>query len=184
MRGTSRQWTGARPGSERTDTDVAQEVATNLQVLSPSRKKPKPGDVFAMQLTDDQFVFGRVVSTEAHAGPAMPGAVLIYVYRTRSDTKEVPAAEEMRPDRLLVSPIMTNKQPWSKGYFETLANVPLGEDDVLDQHCFRRWDGRYLDEDLNELPGPREPVGDYGVHSFRTIDDEISDALGFERAPD
>lgn len=163
---------------------MAQEVATNLQVLRPSRKKPKPGDVFAMQLADGRYVFGRVVSTEAYAGPAMPGAILIYIYRTRSDTKEVPPAEEMRSDLLLVSPIMTNKLPWSKGYFETLANVPLSEDDVLDQHCFLAWTGRYYDEKLNELPGPREPVGGYGLASFRTVDDEVSDALGFERAPD
>lgn len=92
--------------------------------------------------------------------------------------------DRMRPDRLLVSPIMTNKLPWSKGYFETLANVPLGEDDVLDQHCFLDWTGRYYDENLNELPGPREPVGEYGLASFRTIDDEVSDALGFERVRD
>ncbi|MCZ7627614.1 MAG: immunity 26/phosphotriesterase HocA family protein [Microthrixaceae bacterium] len=157
---------------------------TNLQVLSPSRKKPKVGDVFALQLPDGRYLFGRVISTEAMAGPSMGGAILIYVYRERSDQKELPERAELRPDRLLVSPIMTNQQPWTKGYFETIENLPVDGDDVLDQHCFRRWDGRYFDEALNELPGPIEPVGDYGVHSYRTIDDEISDALGFDRAPD
>lgn len=159
-------------------------AATNLQVLSPSRKKPKAGDVFVLQLPDGRFLFGRVISTEAMAGPSMGGAILIYVYRERSEAKVLPDRGELRPDRLLVSPIMTNQQPWTKGYFETIENLPLDGDDVLDQHCFRRWDGRYFDEALNELPGPVEPVGDYGVHSFRTIDDEISDALGFDRAPD
>jgi hypothetical protein len=79
---------------------------------------------------------------------------------------------------------MTDRKPWTQGYFETLTTLPLDDDDVLDQHCFRRWDGRYFDESLNELSGPVEPVGDYGVHSFRTIDDEVRDASGFERAPD
>lgn len=159
-------------------------AATNLRVLSSSRKKPKAGDVFALQLPDGRFLFGRVISTEAMAGPSMGGAILIYVYRERSDEMGLPDRGELRPDRLLVSPIMTNQRPWTKGYFETIENLPLDGDDVLDQHCFRRWDGGYFDEALNELPGPVEPVGDYGVHSFRTIDDEISDALGFDRALD
>ena len=73
---------------------------------------------------------------------------------------------------------------WSEGVFETVGNIPLGDGDVLDQHCFRRWNGKYFDECSNQLPGPVEPVGDFGLHSFRTIDDDISDALGFERVPD
>ncbi len=68
--------------------------------------------------------------------------------------------------------------------FETVGNVPLGDGDVLDQHCFLRWNGDYYDEYSNKLPGPVEPVGDFGLHSFRTIDDEISGALGFDLAPD
>ena len=154
------------------------DVATNLQIFSRSRKQPKAGDVFAMQLPDDRYVFGRVISTEAHAAPAMPGGVLISIDRTRSEAKEVPSVEEMRTDRLLVSPIMTNRLPWTRGYFEPLANIPLADDDVLAQHRFRRWDGCYDDENLSELSRSVEPVGDYGLHSFRTIDDEVSDALG------
>lgn len=163
---------------------MAEQVQTNLRVLNPSRDEPRVGDVFAMQLPDDRYLFGRIISTEAMAGPAMGGAILIYVYRVRSVTKEVPDRSELRPERLLVSPIMTNRQPWTRGYFEILTNLVLEDEDVLDRHCFRRWDGRFFDESLNELPGPVEPVGDYGIHSFRTIDDEISDALGIPRVAD
>ena len=67
---------------------------------------------------------------------------------------------------------------------KAVGSVPIGDGDVLDQHCFRRLNGEYLDECSNQLPGPVEPVGDFGLHSFRTIDDEISDALGFDRVPD
>ncbi|MEZ5170672.1 MAG: immunity 26/phosphotriesterase HocA family protein [Acidimicrobiia bacterium] len=90
---------------------------TNLQVLSPSRKKPKVGDVFALQLADGRYLFGRIISTDAMAGPSMGGAILIYVYRERSDQKALPKRAELRPDRLLVSPIMTNQRPWTKGCF-------------------------------------------------------------------
>jgi hypothetical protein len=90
----------------------------------------------------------------------------------------------MRPDRLLVSPIMTNRLPWTRGYFETLANVPLEVGDVLPRHCFLSASrGRYFDDAGNELAGAIEPVGDYALHSFSTIDDQISDKLGIPRVP-
>jgi hypothetical protein len=156
---------------------------TNLRVLRPSRKGPQAGDVFVMQLPDDRYLFGRVISTEALAGASMSGAILIYVYRHRFDLKVVPGRSELSRERLLVSPMMTNRLPWSKGYFETVANWPLEPDDALPQHCFlSAARGRYFDEKGSELPGPTEPVGDYGVHSYRTIDDAVSAALGFDRA--
>lgn len=160
------------------------EAITNLRVLKPSRKKPRAGDLFVMQLPDERYLFGRVVSTDAEIGP-MKDVILVYVYRQRFDSKDAPPRSELSPERLLVSPIMTNRLPWSKGHFETVEHWPLEAGDVLPQHCFlSAARGRYFDEKGNELPGPVEPVGDWGLHSFRTIDDEISDALGLERAPD
>lgn len=159
-------------------------VQTNLRVLKPSRKKPTAGDLFVMQLPDERYLFGRVISADAVIGP-MKDVILIYVYRPRFDSKELPERSELSADRLLVSPMMTNRLPWSKGYFETVAHWPLEPGDVLSQHCFLSSAvGRYFDEQGNELPGPIEPVGDRGLHSFRTIDDEISDALGWDRVPD
>ena len=159
----------------------------NLRQLRPSRKRLFSGDVFTMQLID-RFLFGRVISTDAvwtfaeGAGPA----VLIYIYRQPSAAKVAPAPSAMRPEQLLVPPIMTNRLPWVRGYFETLANVPLDSGDVLAQHCFllNQCKRRYYDEHGVELPRPVPPVGDYGLHSFRTIDDQISEALGIELAPE
>lgn len=156
---------------------------TNLQQLARSRRKQRPGDVFAMLFPDERYLFGRIISTDAVVGP-IEGVLLLYVYRHRSDSPAVPDRSELRPGQLLVSPLLTNRKGWSEGVFETVGNVPLGDGDVLDQHCFRRWNGEYFDECSNQLPGPVEPVGDFGLHSFRTIDDDISDALGFERVPD
>ena len=159
---------------------------TNLRKGQASRRKPRPGDVFVMHLPNDRYLFGRVITTDAVSGMGDdPGAILIYVYRNQFDSKQLPDRAHLRPDRLLVSPMMTNRLPWSRGYFETIAHLPLEEDDVLAQHCFLDpiW-GNYYDEKGNELPGPMELVGDYALHSYRTIDDEISDALGFDLAPD
>lgn len=161
---------------------MTDEVVTNLRVLAPSRKAPKPGDVFAMQLPDESFLHGRVISTEAKAGPSMPGAILLYIYSARSPHCSKPAPTDLTPDQLLLGPIMTNRLPWSKGYFKTIANEPLQTADLLAQHCFKDSRGQYLDEAGNILAGPTEPVGTYGLHSYRSIDDAVSDALGIPRA--
>ena len=59
---------------------------------------------------------------------------------------------------------------------------------MLPVHCFvsnvYRDGPRYFDEFRNQLPGPVPPVGVAGLHSYRTIDDEISRALGIPLAPD
>ena len=46
-------------------------------------------------------------------------------------------------------------------------------------HTFRDIRGWLFDEDGNQLDTPVGPVGDAGVHSFRTIDDLVSDALSY-----
>ena len=98
------------------------------------------------------------------------------------DKHEIPALDKKS---LLVAPIMTNRLGWSRGYFETVANEPVGEDDVLQPNCFYSYSfRRYYDEYNHELPERVEPCGVYGLHSFRTIDDEVSKALGIPLAPD
>lgn len=136
-----------------------------------------------MLLPDSRYLFGRVIACDAVVGP-MEGVLLLYVYQHRSDSPVIPERSELRPDRLLTSPFLTNRKGWSEGLFETIGSVQLDSRDVIEQHCFRRWNGEYFDEYSNQLSGPVEPVGDFGLHSFRTIDDEISDALGFDRVPD
>lgn len=162
------------------------EPQTNLQVLRPSRKKPLAGDIFAMQLPDGTYLFGRVIGadlTEPHEAP-MPGAYLIYVYRHRAESRR-PDRAALAPDNLLLPPVFINKMPWTKGYFETVDHADLAPADRLVQHCF--WSaGRniYVDENRNPLPREIQPCGDWALSSYRWLDDQISDALGIPRVPE
>lgn len=157
---------------------------TNLVALRPSRKRPRDGDVFALSPRPGVFLFGRVVSTGAMAGSALTGLNLIYIYDIQRSSPNPPQDSDLVPSRLLVPPIMTNRLPWSRGYFETVDHRDVHSSPLLTVHCFRDLRGRYFDERGNELTAPIEPVGERGVHSFRTIDDLVSDALGIPRAPD
>ena len=79
--------------------------------------------------------------------------------------------------------MMTNNLPWTRGYFEVLENQPLGPMDRLPQHSFRDIRGWYFDERGKRLSGPVDPVGQWALQSYRTLDDEISKALRIPLAP-
>jgi hypothetical protein len=79
---------------------------------------------------------------------------------------------------VMLPPIMTNRLPWRHGYLETVCHQELSAQDRLHQHCFKDIRGEYFDEFSNELERPVELVGVWGLGSYRTIDDEVSEALG------
>jgi hypothetical protein len=162
------------------------DFLTNIQVIQPSRKGPRAGDVFAIRLPDDTHLFGRVIDADIEdpKRAPMPGACLIYVYNVHRASMEVDVAE-LTPDRLLLPPVFINKMPWTKGYFATVAHEDLKSTDRLAQHCF--WSagrGIYVDENRNPLPRETQPCGDWGLSSYRWLDDQISDALGIPRVPE
>jgi immunity protein 26 of polymorphic toxin system len=166
-------------------TSKQDAIVVNLTVLKKSRRPPQAGDIFVMLPPDGLYLYGRVISTDAKAGFGMPGCNLIYVYKARY--KEKRPIPELLPEELLIPPIMTNRLPWTKGYLEFLENRPLTDADRFPQHCFVDnyvHCGRYYDEYCNQLSGPVGSVGEWGLDSYRTIDDQISKALGIPRAPD
>jgi hypothetical protein len=167
---------------------------TNLQLLKPSRKKQRPGDLFAMRPRVNTYVFGRVIRTDALWSiikepfrEPWDFINLAYIYNHTSETSGIPEdLSVLSPDNLLVPPQFLDRLWWSRGYFETITNIPLDEErDVLRQHCFQdgapgKWvDGpRYYDEYNNRLPGPVEPVGELGLPNIGLIDRIVCDALG------
>ena len=154
----------------------------NLRVLEPSRKAPQNGDVFTLSPAPNTFLFGRVVAADAAVGPM--AAVMIYIYDAILSDATVPAPERLTPTHLLLPPLLTNRLPWSRGYFKTLRRSGLQPEDTLSVHCFRDSRGRFHDEHSRLISGPIEPVGQWALQSFRTVDDAVSDALGIPRAPD
>jgi hypothetical protein len=163
---------------------MKEPIITNLQVLAPTRKAPKAGAIFVLRPVGRGYFFGRVVATDARI-KTMENCVLLYVFAIESDTKQPP--ERLSAMQLLIPPLMTNRLPWSRGYFENIAQRGFELGERLPVHCFhdpafKRYD-RYWDEYGHELTAKREPCGVYALKSYRTIDDAVSDALCIPRVP-
>lgn len=148
----------------------------HFQFQERSRKKVRPGDVFSVLLPTDEYVFGRVVAVDATVGP-IANLLLIYFYDSRSESTEIPH-EDLTTDRFLIPPTLASNTGWTTGYFKTLDNLPIGESDVLKQHCFRRSNGKLYDEFSNELKKPVEPIGIWGAGNVYSIDRYVGHVLG------
>ena len=158
---------------------------TNLQIIKPSRRRPRGGDFFRMVLPDWVELYGRVGGADLEP-PRAPivNAYLIYVYKEDAFQSEEFGTAHASPGQLLLPPVFINRLPWWHGYFETIANHDLKESDLLTQHCF--WSAArrsYVDEKRNPLPAAVEPCGAWGLCSYRWLDDQLSDALGIPRVP-
>lgn len=136
-----------------------------------------------MGLPDGDYLFGRVVAGPLDRSVApMPGSFLVYIYRHRSP-EPAPNHDELRRDCLLIAPAFVNQLGFTKGYLNVVDNRPVENADLLPNHCFRRWNGDYLDERGRPLKARTEPCGEWGLGNYRTLDDQLSDALGIPRAP-
>ncbi len=150
----------------------------NLEVLKKPRKKPKKGDVFVFQHNlepNGRYRFGKVIRTDASIG-GFANTNLIYIYNTWSETTTV--IPKLNKNELLVPPLATNNLPWSRGYFETIGSGILADDDVLAVHCFEDYLTKsFFDDNGATLSRPVEPIGEYGLQSFLTISDMVTEAL-------
>jgi Immunity protein 26 len=159
---------------------------TNLMVLVPSRRRVRAGDIFALRPSGRGYLFGRVIATDAAVGP-IADVNLIYIFDYETVKPSPP--KDLTPDRLLIPPVVINRLPWSRGYFQHLEQRPITERERLPVHIFKSSHGRLYNEygrRLDTLPTANRggPVtGQYGLHSFRTVDDEVSRALGIPLAP-
>lgn len=142
---------------------------------------PALGDVFAFRLEceDEVYRFGRVVSTQAALGP-MKHLIVIYVFDGISH--DIATLPSLNVKNLLLPPLIVNAMPWSKGYFQTVANKEFDEDEKLSAHIFvdsRNWffdmDGKRID-----APLPNVPVGLARLNSIVTFAEHVEIALGYQ----
>lgn len=146
--------------------------------MKASRKPPTPGDVFAMQIPAGHYLFGRVMlAGVAWPQAPTPGAHLLYIYRIQLRSAEVEASSLTRRD-LLIPPVWTNSQGWTRGLFVTLGNTPLHDSDWLEAHAFRDVVKGIVNIEGKATESAAELIGEWGLVSYRWIDDRISEALG------
>ena len=150
-----------------------------------SRKKAQIGDVFVVKL-DEGYLHGRVVSVTANpftlGDPDDADCLMLYFYAGVAVDPLDFSLRSFTPPHLLIPPVITNEMGWRHGYFLTVGNVDLSEDQLLARHQFRDLStGELWDEGSTRFTAreiPPLPIGKKVLASYMTIEDLVSQALG------
>lgn len=148
--------------------------------MKKSNKKPQEGDVFVLQPIKEMFYYGKVIQTNLRSVDSfINGMTLIYIYMYCSINKEMP--NDLENEELLIPPVIVNHQPWRKGYFETIGNVGVSENEKNIDFSF--WDicrEKYVDINGQVIMLDSEPKyrSIYGLGSYGIVGKDVQRALG------
>ncbi|KJS16093.1 MAG: hypothetical protein VR69_10860 [Peptococcaceae bacterium BRH_c4b] len=149
----------------------------NLIKMEPSRKKPKEGDVFVIQPEKGLYYLGRVIRTNISSkDPFVNGSSLIYIYDNSVKSLEIPSSLANR--ELLIPPQIVNNLGWVRGYFKTIGNLPVLQEDLLEDYGF--WDvitQRYVDEEGKVIAKQPKVIGSYALGSYGSVSYKVSQVL-------
>jgi len=149
----------------------------DLISMKKSSKNPQEGDVFVLQPTKGMFYFGKVIQTNLKSTDSfINGMTLIYIYKYCSINKELPL--ELEKEEFLIAPTIVNNQPWLKGYFETIGNVQVSENERTVEFAF--WDvlkEEYVDISGQTITQKPQYWSVYGLGSYGVIGKEIQKAI-------
>jgi hypothetical protein len=148
------------------------------------RRKPQTGDVLRIPIGSGEWLFGRVVSTNAWPSAfddSWSDAIMLYVFRYVS-TDGVPPFP-LRASDLLFPPMICTHELWqSKGRCEFIENRAFEPGELLARHCFENaflFDPpRYFDGQGEQLACRTEPCGVHAATTLHGIEVAIRDALG------
>ena len=100
--------------------------------IKRSNQVPKKGDIFVVQPIENIYYYGKVICEKNNGKyELIKDFPLIYIYNNYSTKIEL-------PDKLtdiLVAPIITNYGPWTKGYFYTIGNIPITDEEKQIYRC-------------------------------------------------
>lgn len=150
----------------------------NLCIQRPYRKRLHPGDVFSLQYGDSRFLFGRIVAVDVAFGGFQSGCICVHIYRAESSSANLP--ERLIESDLLIAPHYVNRLGFSRGYMPVIGSIPLCAADERTDVCYRdAIRNRLVDHSGRPVDQPRRFIGSFGMGNFKTLDEEISRALGF-----
>ena len=150
---------------------------TDLIPMNKSRKYPKEGDIFLVQPFLNVYYYGKVIQTQIQSGDSfVNGMNLIFIYDKCTGDQSIP--EDLNDADFLISPIIINKLPWSRGYFETIGNVQVTEREKSRSYGFWSFQKKMF-VDVEGMPLAYKPRywSYYGLASYAVVGDKIQTAL-------
>ena len=141
-----------------------------------TRKSPRPGDIFIQRLVSSGLYITGLVAKEK-VGYASK-FLLLYFANIFSKERDLQVGVEAFKDNLLIPPLITNRQGWLKGYFQTIKHAKVNDSALLPVHCFEgNQPGTYYNEYEERLQKRTEPCGFGGIWGLLEIADTLVEAV-------
>jgi hypothetical protein len=106
----------------------------------------KEGDVFIIQPVVGIFYYGRVVEASVknifHPDDKtgwFSGNHVVFIFKDKSYSESITDFEFNYDNLIIMGPIIVGSDFWRRGYFKTIANIPLSEEEKNLDYGFYEW---------------------------------------------
>jgi len=151
-----------------------------LKVIKRTKYKPKEGDVFLVSPREGIYFYGRVLKTKIKHltnDTFVDGKNVVFIFKCKTRVLDlsnyIPNYEE-----LIIGPVIVDEIYWRKGFFYTIANIPIDDHEKeLDYGFYSIAKGKFLKEDGRELMHQPQILGTYGIVTITGIARNIEQEL-------
>ncbi|NQM31099.1 hypothetical protein HO415_10700 [Streptococcus suis] len=153
-----------------------------LNVIKKSKQKPVEGDIFVLSPREGIYFYGKVIV--ANIVRKVPdtfveGKHVVFIFK--GNTQETNLDKYIPDyDNLLIPPAIVSDDYWKKGYFYTIANIPLTEEEKnLDFGFYKiHFKNNFFCKETGEVL-EQEPkiLGGHGITTITGIATEVEREL-------
>ena len=166
--------------SEEQRKELAESHDKNLLRLKRARKPVfSDGDIFVLSPVEGMYLYGRILQAKINNPDDdwMSEGMLVFIFKTKSRDKS-PDNFKLDYGNVLIGPEVVPRQYWTCGFFETVGNIPLTQEEKKLDYGFFNWD---LDREIGCFMKPsgkiilHEPkfLEQYGICTLSGIYSEI-----------
>lgn len=145
-----------------------------LQVIKKKRIYPEIGDVFEIRPNEDIILYGVVINNHINNINGKD-LILVMIFKQNVNVDDT-MNDGIKPEDLLISPVMVGKEYWSRGYFHNVKNTGY-INNIHNYGFYSIGKDKFLDEFGNELDEIPQLIGTYGVATIFGISIEITQEL-------
>lgn len=153
-----------------------------LRVIKRKRIRPQEGDVFVLSPREDMYFYGKVLKSNIERidnNSWMEGKNVIAIFNCK--TRDI-SLDNYKPnyDDLLIRITIVDYNYWTRGYFYTIANIPLNDyEKNLDYGFFDIDFGKFYKETGERLNHKPKIFGMEGITTIIGIAIEIESEFIF-----
>jgi len=151
-----------------------------LKVIKRVRRKPVEGDIFVLSPREGVYFYGRVLKasiSHVSINSFTHGKHLVFIFRCQSKEINIDAFNP-NYEEILIRPAIVDDSYWSRGYFFTIGNEPINDEERgLDIGFYNVMTGKFFTESGVEMDHRPKFLGIEGIATIIGIAMEVNEEL-------